>query len=215
MERYENLAELPAAIPVFPLSGVLLLPGGPLPLNIFEKRYLAMVDDALRGSRLIAMVQPQEEEGGTLFSTGCAGRISAFEETGDGRYLITLTGVCRFRIAQELPPQNGYRRIVPDWTPYEKDLRPESCIDLDRERLKTLLGDYFSMNHLSCDWDAIDGADDYRLITCLSMICPLEAKEKQALLEAECCRARAALFITMLEMAVRKGSSSCCGGGCH
>ena len=211
---------MPDDIPVFPLSGVLLLPGGQLPLNIFEKRYLAMVDDALKSDRMIGMIQPRDPEIVTsendtpLFDTGCAGRITAFEETGDGRYLITLTGRCRFKTKAELPLQNGYRRIVPDWTPFAKDLRLEDSLDLDRGRLKTLLGDYFTLHGISCDWEAIDGAPDQKLITCLAMICPLDAGEKQALLETGCCHKRADMFMSMLEMAVHDGKG-CCGGGCH
>lgn len=207
---------LPREIPVFPLNGVLLLPGGQLPLNIFEKRYLAMVRDALKEERLIGMIQPRggEDKPGApaLFQVGCAGRITAFEETEDGRYLITLTGICRFRTEAELEPRSGYRRMAIDWQPYAGDTRPESCLDLDRNHLKSLLCDYFQLHSLSCDWDAVDGTPDQKLITSLAMICPLGPNEKQALLEAQCCRSRASMFMTMLEMAVRdKGAC----GGCH
>jgi len=205
-----DVKELPREIPVFPLSGVLLLPGGQLPLNIFEKRYLAMVQDSLKEERLIGMIQPKSGE--NLFSVGCAGRITAFEETEDGRYLITLTGLSRFRTQAELPQRRGYRRVMADWEAYSADMRPESCLDLDRDHLKKLLCDYFQLHSLSCDWDAVDGTPDQKLITSLAMICPLGPNEKQALLEAQCCRSRAQMFMTMLEMAVAdKGEC----GGCH
>ncbi len=208
-------APLPREIPVFPLGGVLLLPAGQLPLNIFEPRYVAMVEDALKTDRVIGMVQPrQSSDGGgdKLFEIGCAGRITAFEETDDGRYLITLTGLSRFKVKEELDHVNGYRRFVADWTDFEADLNPKSCLDLDRDKLKDLLGNYFNLQQISCDWDSMDNVTDGKLITCLSMICTFDSNEKQALLEAACCKTRADMFMTMLEMAVRDGD---CSGGCH
>ncbi len=199
---------LPGAIPVFPLAGVLLLPRGHLPLNIFEPRYRAMVDDALRSDRLIGMIQPMKaaaQNGADLFSIGCAGRITSFTETEDDRYLITLTGLSRFKMTMELPPQQGYRRAAVDWSAFAEDLKPMNCLDLDRAKLQPLLSSYFSLHGLSCDWDMIDGATDERLITCLSMICPFDPCEKQALLEAPCCRSRAGMFLAMLELAVHGG----------
>lgn len=200
--------DLPDILPIFPLNGVLLLPGGQLPLNIFEPRYLAMMDAALKADRLIGMVQPREiprnladDDTVPVYDTGCAGRITAFEETDDGRYLITLTGVARFRVAGEQPLLNGYRRVRPDWS-YPKDKETADCLGIDRRRLTALLESYFSQQGLSCSWDAIDGAPDNRLITCLAMVCPFDAREKQALLEAACCKERARLFMTLLEMAV-------------
>lgn len=211
--------DLPGILPVFPLNGVLLLPRGELPLNVFEPRYLSMVDAALKSDRLIGMIQPLRAERETvddtapLFGAGCAGRITAFEETGDGRYLVTLTGVSRFAVKRELPLENGYRRVVPDWDAFAADRAPPGCLDIDRARLKTLLGGFFDLHELSCDWSVIDSAPDDRLITCLAMICPLDAGEKQALLEAPCCKTRAQMFMSMLEMAVR--GDGCCGGPCH
>jgi len=214
----ENSAALPDEIPVFPLNGVLLLPSGQLPLNVFERRYLAMVEDVLKSDRIIGMIQPKDpsviagQDDTPLFETGCAGKITAFEELDDGQFLITLTGISRFRIAREMPLKNGYRRIEADWSAFAQDRDRQICLDLDRARLKDLLGAYFSLNGLSCDWDAIDDAPDLKLITCLSMICPFGPTEKQALLEAACCRTGAGLFMTMLEMAVQdKGGCT----GCH
>ncbi|HEY8189402.1 MAG TPA: LON peptidase substrate-binding domain-containing protein [Micavibrio sp.] len=196
---------LPDEIPVFPLSGVLLLPRGSLPLNIFEPRYLAMVDDALKTNRLIGMIQPRA--GDDLFQTGCAGKISSFTETDDNRYLITLKGISRFRIAGELPPvKGGYRRALADWSDFRKDIDPAGELNIDRGKLTDLLRSYFDMEGMNCDWDAIENASDDRLITCLSMVCPLNAGEKQALLEAPCCKTRADLFIALLEMATRDSS---------
>lgn len=211
--KTESPPPLPDELPVFPLSGVLLLPRGHLPLNIFEPRYVAMVDDALKsGNRMIGMIQPRSDS--SLYETGCAGRITNLEETKDGRYLIALTGICRFRIAQELPQQNGYRRVRPDWSPFVRDSEEMSCLDLDRPALREMLSRYFAMQDIHCDMDAIDGASDEKLITCLSMVCPFDPGEKQVLLEAKCCRERAQKFMALLKMAVH-ADDGCCGGGCH
>jgi Lon protease-like protein len=206
--------DLPSVLPLFPLSGVLLLPRGHLPLNVFEPRYIAMVDDALKHSRMIGMIQPRNPDSpADLFRTGCAGRITSFAETEDGRYLITLTGLCRFAVTEELPPQNGYRRARVDGGAYRNDFKPVECLDIDRRELRAMLKEYFTLQDMSCDWEAIDNAPDERLITCLSMICPFDAGEKQALLEAGCCRERAEKFMTMLRMALHDREECC--GGCH
>lgn len=211
-----NFQELPASLPVFPLSGVLLLPRGQLPLNIFEPRYLAMIDDALASHRLIGMIQPQggdgedEDEAGVatdgrpppLFDVGCAGRITSFDETDDGRYLITLTGVCRFRAGPELPLQRGYRRVQAHWAGYEVDFVPGDSGFLDRARLRTALTSYFQKNEINANWKAIDETPDERLVTSLSMICPFSPTEKQALLERLTIAERAEALISLLEMAV-------------
>lgn len=196
-----TIDNLPEVLPIFPLNGVLLLPFGNLPLNIFEDRYLAMVDEALRTHRMIGMIQPQSDSD-ALYKTGCAGKITEFSETGDRRYLITLTGVSRFTVIEELEMQQSYRLIRPGWEAYNGDLKSERCVNLNRPKLKALLQKYFEREDMECDWDAVDDAPDQKLITCLSMACPLEPEEKQALLEADCCESRANLFMTMLEMAV-------------
>lgn len=205
---------LPEIIPVFPLDGVVLLPHADLPLNVFEPRYLAMVEDALRsGHRLIGMIQPS---GGAcpmrqiipdLFATGCAGRITRFEETNDGRYLIGLKGVCRFRIVREEVEERGYRRMKVAWSAFEKDMDPVGCLDLDRAFLHRLLKEYLPQCGLDIDWDLVEETDDAPLISALSMVCPLSASEKQALLEAGCCRSRAELFLSLLDMAVRAAAT--------
>lgn len=201
--------DLPGTLPVFPLGGVLLLPRGQLPLNVFENRYKAMVDDALRTNRMIGIIQPRtknNDDHTTLFSTGCAGRIIAFKETDDHRYEITLRGVCRFNVAREQPiTRSGYRTVETAWADFKHDLSHADSLNIDRNRLRTLLRTYFDMEGMECSWAAIDGATDDKLITCLSMVCPLDAGEKQALLEAACCKTRADMFMTLLEMAVRDG----------
>lgn len=192
--------DLPREIPIFPLSGVLLLPRGQLPLNIFEPRYLAMVDDAMRSNRLIGMIQPRED--GSLHSVGCVGRIFSYHETPDGRFEIVLNGVCRFSIHHELEQKDGYRRIHANWAPYRGDMEPMGCLDIDRTAFSKSLKSYFELHGLDCSWEAIEEASDEKLITCLAMVCPFEASAKQALLEAGCCKERARLFLTLLEMAV-------------
>lgn len=201
---------LPDDLPIFPLTGVLLLPRGQLPLNVFEDRYKAMVDDALQSNRMIGIIQPRPVgllTGEALFNTGCAGKIVSFTETVDGRYEITLKGVCRFHVAKEKPlTQSGYRSITADWSAFRRDTESVGSLNIDREKLKTLLKSYFFMEGMDCNWHAIDSASDDTLITALSMICPLDCGEKQALLEAVCGNSRADLFMTLLEMAIRDGS---------
>jgi Lon protease-like protein len=206
--------ELPGEIPVFPLAGVLLLPGGRLPLNIFEPRYLAMVRDAIAGHRLIGMVQPVEDPGeglesppphkgsAPLYGVGCAGRISAFSETEDGRMLVTLSGLARFRVLEELEPKEGYRRCRVDWSDWPDDLGPEDEATgrIDRDRLLTALRGYFANTGLSGDWEAIEETPDERLVTSLAMICPFEPSEKQALLEAPDLSERARTMTAIMEM---------------
>lgn len=201
--------DFPATVPIFPLAGVLLLPNGNLPLNIFEPRYLKMVEDAMASRRMIGMIQPRDSDGANVpvYETGCAGKITEFSETADGRYLITLTGLCRFRVAEELKVATPYRQVKADWMPFKKDIENVGCLDIDRKKLLELLKSYFVDQGLDCDWSAIESAPDGKLITCLSMICPFDAKEKQALLEAPCCETRARTFMTMLEMAIHDGKS--------
>jgi Lon protease-like protein len=198
--------DLPATLPVFPLAGVLLLPHGKLPLNIFEKRYLAMTRDALAGSRLIGMIQPtgmaDTTRGPALFPTGCAGRIISFAETDDGRYLITLQGVIRFRIKEELDLMQGYRRVVPDYAPFQGDMAEaaQSVDDVGRARILKALLRYFRANNVSANWDAVKKMDDVTLVNMLSMSCPFEPTDKQALLESDGLAARGQVLAALLEM---------------
>jgi len=201
--------DLPAHIPLFPLSGVLLLPRGELPLNIFEPRYLNMTVDALAGSRMIGMIQPTEHENSRpnppLYKTGCAGRIVSFQETDDGRFLMTLKGVCRFDVTEELASTRGYRPAIADWSRYRDDMAPGGE-QICRERLLRSLKSYFRLHEISADWNAIECSGDERLVTCLSMICPFAASEKQALLEAPTLAARGEVLTALVEMAVHARS---------
>jgi len=196
---------LPSQLPVFPLSGVLLLPRCRLPLNIFEPRYLRMTEDALAGGRLIGMVQPLDAGSGEpapeLFATGCAGRITSFTETDDGRILIILTGVCRFDVGSELVVDTAYRQVEPRWEPYRSDLLEIADGGIDRERLYASLRFYFEARDLDTDWDALDEATDEKLVNSLAMSCPFDPTEKQALLEAEGLSERTRLMLALLNMA--------------
>lgn len=216
---FENLPEI---LPIFPLSGVLLLPGGRLPLNVFEPRYLAMARDAIASDRLIGMVQPVEEpEDGaesppphkaaaSVYEVGCAGRITAFSETEDGRLLITLSGLARFRVVEELELKEGYRRVRADWSRWREDLQAAEITTggIDRPRLLQALRGYFANTGLSGDWDAIEETPDERLITSLAMICPFEPSEKQALLEANDLSERARTMTAIMEMSTLSGSET-------
>lgn len=205
--HYRSVADLSTTIPVFPLSGALLLPHAPLPLNIFEPRYLAMIDAALGSSRLVGMIQP---EGATerdvpappIYKTGCVGRLTSYSETEDGRYLITLTGVCRFHVDQELDVTTPYRQVIASYAGFDEDLQlTDNERILDRERLMTALQHYFNSNDLRGDWDSIQKAPAETLINSLAMICPFAPTEKQALLEAATPADRADVLITLIEMA--------------
>lgn len=210
---FPRLEDMPATIPVFPLPGVLLLPGARLPLNIFEPRYLAMTQDALATDRLIGMIQPVECCAGdpaaaqiepSLHRVGCVGRITSFSETDDGRYLITLTGVSRFTVEQELEPRRGYRRVVADWCRFRGDFAEEERIALDRPRFLGALKDYFAMQEIRADWPCIENASDGQLVTTLAMVCPFTPMEKQALLESPTSQSRGEAMIALLEMAVHQ-----------
>jgi Lon protease-like protein len=201
-----GFADLPRTLPIFPLPGVLLLPGGKLPLNIFEPRYLAMTRAALAGPRLIGMIQPRDPDAGgsqpEVQKVGCAGRIVSFAETDDSRYLITLSGLCRFTIMGELPLSEGFRRVVPDWSGYAGDLDPASA-SVDRTRLIGALRAFFADQQVRIDWQAIEQTADDRLVVSLAMICPFEAAEKQILLEAPSPSERARVMIALLESAAQ------------
>jgi len=209
MTRRFAPADLPDTIPVFPLPGALLLPRARLPLNIFEPRYLAMLDDCLRSDhRLIGMVQPFEGSGTPprLHSIGCAGRLTSFSETEDGRYLIALSGVCRFRIAAERDGFTPYRRVTPDWSDFHADLDgPDRDPGFDRERFLDLLRRYFEAHNLSSDWDSLREAEPEMLINSLSVMCPFAVEEKQALLEAPQLADRRDTLMALLQFAIAAG----------
>jgi len=196
---------LPGQLPVFPLSGALLLPRCKLPLNVFEPRYIRMVEDTLaRPNRLVGMVQPRQNGSDDpvpdICDIGCAGRISSFAETDDGRFLIILTGVSRFRVRAELAVETPYRQVAADWKPFREDLR-EPVVSVDRERLYASMRAYFDARDLDTDWEALEEATDEHLVNSLAMSCPFEPSEKQVLLEADDVMERTQLMIGLMEMA--------------
>lgn len=201
--------DLPVAIPVFPLGGALLFPGAQLPLNIFEPRYLAMVDGALAAHRLIGMIQPaglvqESTEAGdrpVLADIGCVGRISGFQETEDGRYLIVLSGLCRFRVLQELTSPTPYRIVQAGWDEFAADLSaPAAVSESDRARLIAALQAYLDRSGMNADWSAIENSSVDMLINSLSAGCPFTNPEKQALLEARTLHDRCSALISLLTM---------------
>lgn len=211
MAFHPAFADLPAEIPVFPLPGVLLLPQGRLPLNIFEPRYLAMVQDALGAGRMFGMIQPEPgaphgETGPGLYRIGCLGRISSFAETEDGRFLITLTGVIRFRVAEELPMRRGYRRVRADYADFRADLdRAAAPAGIDRAALLGALLPFFKARRIEANWEALEKTSDKMLVLTLAMLCPFEQREKQALLEAGGPEERAAMLTALLRMGAHGG----------
>jgi uncharacterized protein len=204
--------DLPETIPVFPLPGALLLPRAKLPLHIFELRYLQMLEDAMKTKlRLIGMVQPRDVPGSAekrLHSIGCAGRLTGFSETEDGRYMVTLTGVSRFRVLQEVNGFTPYRRCNVDWAPFARDLG--ACEDdkgFDRAPFLAILGRYFQAMELSTDWGSLKEADAELLINSLSMLCPFAPEDKQALLEAPSLETRRETLVTLFEFSLRGGGN--------
>ena len=204
-------ADLPDTVSVFPLPGALLLPRSRLPLHIFEPRYLQMLDDALKTKeRLIGMVQPNptQSDEGKLHLIGCAGRVTQFSETEDGRYLVTLTGISRFRVTSEVDAFTPYRRCAVSWDGFDRDLGKTEMDDgFHRTRFLTLLERFFSSRQLSTDWDSMKDADDELLVNSLSMLLDFDPEDKQALLEAPCLRTRRETLVTLIEFALRGGSN--------
>ena len=213
---YRGPDAVPAVIPVFPLPGALLLPRGQMPLNIFEPRYLAMIDDALRsGHRLIGMIQPDpahqgaEESKPHLFQIGCVGRMTQFAESGDGRYLIQLTGVSRFRIAQELVVTTPYRQCKVTYHPFADDFIARKGEDeVDRKSLLRALSTFLKANNLKADWDGIENAPNEALVNALAMMSPYDAAEKQAMLEAPDLKTRAEILVAVTEIELAKSKTS-------
>ncbi len=212
MGRKLSLADLPETLPIFPLPGALLLPRARLPLNIFEPRYLAMLEDALKTPhRLVGMVQPllvpedkSEAKPARLHHIGCAGRVTAMQETEDGRYLITLSGVSRFRLGEMIEGFTPYLRARVDWTSFGRDLgRAEQDPEFDRQAFLTVLARFFDTAQLSSDWDSLKEADVELLVNSLSILCPFDPEEKQALLEAPTLSNRRETLTTLMEFALR------------
>ena len=201
----EGLDELPGRGPVFPLASATLLPGTTLALNIFEPRYLNMILDAFAEERLIGMLQPDprlaDENPPGVFKVGCAGRITAFNETEDGRLLITLYGVCRFRVRHEIAEHHGYRRMAVAWLEFAADLPQDDTYKLSREIFKQAFTDFFNANGIRLDWPALAAKSDRYLVDFLSMNLPFSNEEKQALLEAPDTTVRCRMLLTIVRMA--------------
>jgi uncharacterized protein len=213
--EYRGPGELPEVIPVFPLPGALLLPRGQMPLNIFEPRYLAMVDDVLRdGHRLIGMIQPDvahspDEDKPALFRIGCVGRITQFAESGDGRYILELTGISRFRVIEELTALTPYRQCKVDFFAFSDDFTGRKGEEeVDRETLLSVLADFLEANNLKADWEGIEAAPNEALVNALAMMSPYGTAEKQAMLEAPDLKTRAEILIAVTEMDLAKKRTS-------
>ena len=215
---YTSTQDLPATLPLFPLSGVLLLPRAQIPLNLFEQRYLDMFDASLRENRLIGIIQPDGIEAAAglsdpsakpaLYKVGCAGRITSFNELSGNRVFITLTGVARFRIIEELDTTTKFRQCTVDFKEFEGDLVPgEGKGKVSRERLMSVLKQYLETNDMHADWDAINNADDESIVNSLSVISPFGAPEKQALLEAKSLEDRNQMLIALTEIALAQNDS--------
>ena len=212
--EYRGPGDLPEVIPVFPLPGALLLPRGQMPLNIFEQRYLAMVDDAFRdGHRLIGMIQPDvthslNEDRPELFRVGCVGRITQLAETGDGRYILELTGVCRFKVVEEMTVLTAYRQCKVDYFPFLDDFTARKGEDaVDREALLAVLSDFLKANNLRVDWEGIENAPNEALVNALAMMSPYDSAEKQAMLEAPDLKTRAEILIAVTEIELAKSKT--------
>ena len=212
---YKGSADLPENIPVFPLPGALLLPRGQMPLNIFEPRYLAMIDDSMRdGHRLIGMIQPdishsKDEARPALFKVGCVGRITQLAESGDGRYILELTGVSRFKVVEELTVLTAYRQCKVDFFPYADDLTARKGEDaVDRAALLEVLTDFLKANNLKVDWEGIESAPNEALVNALAMMSPYGPAEKQAMLEAPDLKTRAEILVAVTEMDLAKKRTS-------
>lgn len=206
---YSTEKDIPDCVPVFPLSGALLLPGGQMPLNIFEPRYLEMIDAALRGDRVIGMIQPKfsDDNGNSdkpkLCAVGCLGRLASFAESGDGRYLVSLQGICRFRVAEELNVRTPFRQCR--ISPFVSDLDEEGDVSsVDREALLRVFRAYLDANDLDADWESVKRAGNDTLVNALSMMSPYGPAEKQALLEAPDLKSRAETLIAITEMALAR-----------
>ncbi|MCP8938728.1 LON peptidase substrate-binding domain-containing protein [Alsobacter sp. SYSU M60028] len=213
---YRGPSDCPAVLPLFPLPGALLLPRGEMPLNIFEPRYVAMIDEALRGARVFGMIQPElghdPQEGlvvaPPLQAIGCAGRITQFAETGDGRYLVTLTGIARFRVVHELETATPFRQARVDFSPYARDFEPRAGEqEVDRDGVIRTLKLFVEANELKVDWKGIRDASNEALVNALAMMSPFEPREKQALLEAPDLKTRAEILIAITEMELARGGS--------
>ena len=207
---YKLPADLPGVIPVFPLSGALLLPRVLLPLNIFEPRYISMINDSMSSSRIIGIIQPRNgSKSGPygLYDAGCVGRLTTYNETEDGRILVTLTGLCRFQVLEELDVTTAYRQVKADYEPFSHDLVKDYGVDdVDRTGLLEVLKNYLDANQLQGDWPSIEGSPTEELVNSLSVVSPYGPPEKQALLEADTLASRADMLIAMTEVVLAQGN---------
>ena len=212
VKHFHSYSDLPRSLPLFPLSGVVLLPRGHLPLNVFEPRYLEMVDYALAGNRLIGMIQPAENEETVLKprlnQVGCAGKIMSFQETEDNRYLISLNGICRFRLSGETQATTPWRTGLADFAPFASDLAQPQEEEFPRKRLLEALKTYLTSRDMQADWNSVLTAPAEALINALAMMCPFDPVEKQALLEAQTFLDRASTLMALLEMGGEGGPST-------
>lgn len=209
MPRYSSIAELPVVIPVFPLSGALLLPRTELPLNIFEPRYLAMVEQAMSGNRVIGMIQPapgDDDDKPALSSVGCIGRISSYSEAEDNRLMISLTGICRFTVKRERAARTPYRQVEADYSGFAADLVSDNARSVDRTAVITSFRQYLEANNMSANWSEVEQIPTELLVNTLSQLAPYPAPEKQALLEANDLKARADMLIALTELAMKGGT---------
>jgi uncharacterized protein len=211
MNRYRKASDLPKSIPIFPLSGALLLPRTDLPLNIFEPRYLLMIEDAMQSDRIIGIIQPRENDDAekpVLETIGCAGRITSYSETDDGRLVITITGVCRFTLKKELTTKAPYRMANVDYKPFAVDLVSESgALSVNRDQLITAFRQYLEANNMSADWNEVNSVSTEVLVNTLSLFAPYPPREKQALLEAPDLKSRADVLVALTEIALSKSGS--------
>lgn len=216
LERYRTALDLPARLPIFPLSGALLLPRTRLPLNIYEPRYLEMVHDAMAGHRIIGMIQPRQagaaaspHERPAIHTVGCAGRITSYTETDDHRLLIVLTGIARFRVLSEIEAHRPYREVGADFAPFAHDLTAGlGEDDVDRRVLLGTLRSYLEARQLVADWDEVEGATTESLVNALSALSPYPPDDKQALLEARDLKARADMLIALTEVALARAEGA-------
>jgi hypothetical protein len=208
---YRNPADPPGLIPLFPLPGALLLPRGQMPLNLFEPRYLAMAEDAIRGDRVIGMIQPDAEGGGSptvpkLYRAGCAGRITQFAETGDGRLLVTLTGIARFHLLQEMPVTTPYRQAQVSYEAFADDFTARAGEEaVDREAVVRALRDFVGQHKIQVDWKGVNEAPNEALVNALCMMSPFGVREKQAMLEAPDLKTRAEILVAVTEFELARG----------
>jgi uncharacterized protein len=213
IERYRKPADLPAKLPVFPLSGALLLPRTDLPLNLFEPRYLELFETAMAGDRIVGMIQPMNESGDEsgkknpkLANVGCAGRITSYNETGDGRLVVTLTGIARFKVKKELKTDLPYRMVQADYKPFAVDFTKPTTNDVNRTGVLKAFRDYLEANNMTTNWSEVEQVPNELLVNSLSLMAPYPAEEKQALLEAEDVKARAEMLIALTELALARQS---------